>query len=160
MNRVSAQFAIVIFAGVAGCSAECIAIEQAQKKVGQLACVKAKVVRVNESQSGNTYLDFCENYRQCPFSVVVFHRDAKHLGDLKALAGKDVEIFGPVQEYAGRAEIVLRDKRQFDGEKSKYIPPQPQRHDMPSAAQHGPPRHRMGSIHQFRHHATRPRRTN
>ena len=120
------RFVLLVFASllVASCTAmaECVPIAEVSKHVGKEACVAGKVVKVNQSSRGNWYLDFCSNYRQCPFSVYIPERDAKKLGDLKALEGQDVTVYGKVKEYNGRPEIVLRDKRQLDGEKSKYVP--------------------------------------
>ena len=120
------RFVLLVFASLlfATCAAmgECVRFDEAPKHVGKEACVAGKVVKVNQSSRGNWYLDFCSNYRQCPFSVYIPERDAKSLGDLKSLEGQDVTVYGKVKEYNGRAEIVLRDKRQLDGEKSKYVP--------------------------------------
>src|SRR5215469_9749324 len=102
----------ILFSAVAA-SAECIPFAEAQKKQGEPACISGKVMKVAKSQGGNWFLDFCENYRQCPFTVVVFSVDAKRLGDLKQLEGQDVTIYGRIKEYKGKPEIVLRDKRQL-----------------------------------------------
>ena len=128
------RFVVLAFASVllASCTAlaECVRIEEAAKHVGKEACVAGRVVKVNQSNRGNWYLDFCANYRECPFSVYIAEKDAKKLGDLKALEGQDVTIYGKVKEYNGRPEIVLRDKRQLDGEKSKYVPREESRRQM------------------------------
>jgi len=65
------------------------------------------VVRVEAGNGGVHYLDFCEDYRLCPFSVVVFSYDLKHVGDVWQLAGRVVNIRGEIKEYDGRAEIAL-----------------------------------------------------
>lgn len=103
--------------------AECVPFSNARKLEGQPGCVTGRVVKVTQSRSGNWYLDFCEDYRQCPFSVFIPKADAEKLGDLVRLEGQPVQIYGKVKPYNGRSEIVLRDKRQLDGEKSKYVPP-------------------------------------
>jgi hypothetical protein len=68
------------------------------------------------------YLDFCEDYGSCSFSVIVFASDLKRIGDVSQLAGKTVEIRGEVKEYDGRAEIVLENARQLGGEAARLAP--------------------------------------
>ena len=70
-----------------------------------------KVVRVETGSRGVTYLDFCDNYRLCSFSVIVFSHDLKNIGDVRQLTGKLVEIRGEVKEYEDRAEIVLESSK-------------------------------------------------
>jgi len=88
---------------------------EAKKHISETRCVSGKVLRVKEGNRGVTFLDFCEDYLVCPFTVVVFPSDLKHVGDVRQLQGKMVEIHGPVKEYDGRAEIVLERARQLTG---------------------------------------------
>jgi DNA/RNA endonuclease YhcR with UshA esterase domain len=101
--------------------------------VGESVCVSGKVVKVAESKNGAWFLDFCEDYTKCPFTVVVFSRDLRDVGDIRKLVGQDVEIFGKVKLYGGRAEIILKDARQLHGESAK-LPPMPKDYD---ASRHG-----------------------
>jgi hypothetical protein len=107
----------------------CIPVEEAHQQIGANRCVRGRVVRVEKGDHGEHYLDFCEDYRTCPFSVVVFARDLKQVGDVRGLAGKDVEIRGEVREYDGRAEIVLERASQLQGEAAR-IPPVPKNYDV------------------------------
>lgn len=129
--------------------AECVPFQDAKTVEGKPACITGKVVKVAQSQGGNWYLDFCENYRECPFTVFVPRSDAERLGNLKPLEGQQVEIYGKVQQYNGRSEIILKDKRQLEGEKKKYVPSDDDRRlsyrDEHSAAMHGPPHHHFFS---------------
>jgi hypothetical protein len=68
------------------------------------------------------YLDFCEDFRLCPFTVVIFPSDLKSVGDVRQLQGRVVEIHGPVKEYDGRAEIVLQEPRQLSGGAATILP--------------------------------------
>ena len=97
------------------CFAECIPFEQARKHIGEDQCIAGKVVRVEAGNGGVHYLDFCEDHRLCPFSVVVFSYDLKHVGDVRQLAGRIVNIRGEIKEYDGRAEIVLENAHQLGG---------------------------------------------
>jgi hypothetical protein len=96
-------------------------------------CVTGKVVKVVEAKSGAWFLDFCDDYTKCPFTVVVFARNLRDVGDVRRLAEKDIEVFGKVKLYGGRAEIILRDARQLHGESAK-LPPMPKEYD---ASRHG-----------------------
>ena len=78
---------------------------------------------------GVHYLDFCDDFRMCPFSVVVFPYDLKNIGDVRELAGKVVEIRGEIKEYDDRAEIILESRKQLAGD-SASIPPMPKNFDV------------------------------
>lgn len=78
---------------------------------------------------GVTFLDFCADYRLCPFTVVVFGSDLKHVGDVWELKGRVVEIRGEIKDYDGRAEIILKDFKQLGGEAAR-IPPLPKGYDV------------------------------
>ncbi len=109
--------------------AECIPFTDAGKHIGATKCVTGKVAKVTRLQSGTTFLNFCEDYRSCPFQVVVFRGDLRHVGDVRQLEGRTVEIHGEIKEYDRRAEIVLRDASQLRGEARK-IPPLPKGFDV------------------------------
>jgi hypothetical protein len=90
----------------------CVDIRNAPPLVGSSGCVAGLVLRVYSARTGNTFLDFCEDYRACPFSSVIFADDKGKFGDLGALQGKRVEIRGDVITYQGRAEIIIHDPQQ------------------------------------------------
>jgi hypothetical protein len=127
-NR-SAVILLIALSLSATALAGCIPIGEAAQKVGGTVCVAAKVLSVGESRSGNFYLDFCEHYSSCPFTVFVPRRSLRDVGDVRQLEGKLIEIHGKVQLYGGRAEIVLKDIRQLRGEAAK-IPPVPRQFDV------------------------------
>jgi DNA/RNA endonuclease YhcR with UshA esterase domain len=52
----------------------------------------------------------------------------RDVGDVRQLEGKTVEVHGKIQQYGGRAEIVLKDVRQLKGEAAQ-IPPAPKEFD-------------------------------
>lgn len=88
------------------------------------------VIRVQQGENGVHYLDFCEDYRVCPFSAVIFASDLKHIGDVRQLKGKAVEIHGDVKEYDGRAEIVISEAWQLGGAAAAHLPPLPKNYDV------------------------------
>jgi len=90
----------------------CVDIRNAEPLVGSSGCVAGLVVRVYAARTGNTFLDFCQDYRTCPFTSVIFASDKDKFGDLASLQGKRVEIRGDVITYQGHPEIIIRDPQQ------------------------------------------------
>jgi hypothetical protein len=109
--------------------ADCLPFEEARKHVGEIKCITGKVVRVKQGNRGVHFLDFCDDYRLCPFTVVIFPGDLKSVGDVRQLQGKLIEIHGQVKEYDGRAEIILEEYRQLSGSTAR-IPPLPKNYDV------------------------------
>jgi len=110
-------------------AADCIPIAEARQHIGEDQCVTGKVFRVKHAGKGLTLFDFCQDSMVCPFTVVVFAHDLKHVGDVSQLQNRVIEIHGPVKEYDGRAEIVLQQSRQLGGEGIR-IPPLPKNYDV------------------------------
>jgi hypothetical protein len=108
--------------------ADCFPFAAAADHLGEVACIKGKVVNVVVSPTGLHFLNFCENYTRCPFTVVVFPRDLRDVGDVRALEGKDVEVNGKVRSYKGQYEIILRDISQLRGDAAS-IPNLPKDYD-------------------------------
>jgi hypothetical protein len=109
--------------------ADCLPVAEAKKHVGEVKCVTGVVIRVKQRERGVHFLDFCDDFRLCPFTVVIFPRDLKSVGDVRQLQGRMVEIHGQVKEYDGRAEIVLEEYRQLGGAGVR-IPPLPKNYDV------------------------------
>jgi len=104
-------------------------LPDAQKHIGATKCVTGKVLRVKQGNNGVHFFDFCEDYRVCPFTVVVFPGDLKRIGDIRRLQGTKIEIDGEVKGYEGRAEIILRRVSQLRGDAGR-IPPLPKEYDV------------------------------
>lgn len=85
----------------------CVDFRSAGDHTGENGCVSGRVLRVYTSSSGTTFLDFCQDYRSCPFSTVIFSSDRDNFGNLGALEGKKVDVLGEIVTYGGRAEIVI-----------------------------------------------------
>jgi hypothetical protein len=109
--------------------ADCLPFAEANKHLGTSRCVTGKVVKITHSEQGTTFLNFCEDYRLCPFQVVVFRSDLPHVGDVRHLLGKNIEIHGKIEDYDGHTEIVLKRLRQLQGDAGK-IPPLPKGFDV------------------------------
>jgi hypothetical protein len=130
-NRFGAHLklllAVVLASGVTSVATgvsfgACIPFDQARNHLGETQCVSGKVIRVKEGNRGVRFLDFCEDYRLCTFTVVIFPYDLKKIGDVRELAGKMIEIRGEVKEYDDRAEIVLENSNQLGGEAMRLSP--------------------------------------
>jgi hypothetical protein len=87
---------------------------EASAHIGDIASVRGTLVKAHTSSSGTVFLDFCANYKTCPFSGVVFADDAKAFGDLSRYNGETITITGKISSYQGKAEIVLSDPGQLD----------------------------------------------
>ena len=98
----------------AGAGSEgCTDYGEAASQVGKEGCVSGQVLRVFTSKNGNSFLDFCADYRNCPFTSVIFAADQAKFGDLGTLRGRRVEISGKITTYRGRAEIVIHNPEQI-----------------------------------------------
>jgi hypothetical protein len=94
-------------------SGPCIDFHQASSHVGENGCVTGYVLRAFTSKAGNTFLDFCTDYRSCPFTAVIFASDHTKFGDLETLQGRQVELRGFVSTYHDQAEIIIHDPWQI-----------------------------------------------
>jgi hypothetical protein len=91
----------------------CLELDQAGSHPGEQACVAGRVLKVFTSRSGTTFLDFCGDYRNCPFTSVIFGSDRQKFGNLETLTGHQIEIRGTIKQYNGRPEIVISDPGQI-----------------------------------------------
>jgi len=99
--------------GSRGGAPGCVDFHDAGPHVGGAGCVSGRILRAYTSRGGNTFLDFCEDYRNCPFTSVIFASDKNKFGDLGMLTGRQVEIQGTITVYQGHAEIIIRDPQQI-----------------------------------------------
>jgi hypothetical protein len=111
------------------CRAQCIPFSEAAKHVGETRCVKGTVLKVEQGNGGTTFLDFCQDYKVCSFTVVVFAGNLRDVGDVRQLVGKEIEIHGPIKMYDNRAEIILQRYKQLSGDAAR-IPPLPKEYDV------------------------------
>jgi len=129
----------------------CVPIAEASKHVRKQTCVTGTVIRVEDGSHGVTFLDFCAEYRTCPFTVVVFPADRRKIGDVHQLQGRVVRIQGKIEEYDDRAEIVLHHAQQL-GDDAKLLSAVPKDYDV---ERHG--HYSAGSFRAAK--ATKPKRT-
>jgi hypothetical protein len=128
----------LLAAAIPALAADCIPFTDAPKKIDETVCVTGKVVKVNSSgRSGTMFINFCEDYKKCAFSVVVFPKDMEKVGDVRALEGKNIEIHGKIKEYRGNAEMILEDPAQLSGPVTK-LPPLPKNYDVENQGKYSP----------------------
>ena len=99
--------------GVTVQSAGTISYTDAPKHVGEYASVEGTLVDAHTTSSGTTFLDFCTNYKSCPFTVVIFSSDAKKFGNLSTSAGRGITVTGKISSYQGQAEMILSSPSQL-----------------------------------------------
>ncbi|HEX6879119.1 MAG TPA: hypothetical protein VF135_02040 [Terriglobales bacterium] len=109
-------------------SADCYPYSSAPNHLGEITCIRGKVLKVAVGPNGLHFLNFCDDYKNCPFSVVVFPRDLRDVGDVRTLEGREIEVYGKVRSYKGQVEIILRDRSQLRGE-SASLPNLPKGYD-------------------------------
>jgi len=109
---------------------DCVAFAEASKHVGTDQCVKGTVLHVESGGKGVTMLNFCDQAKACPFIVVVFPADLKKMGDVHQLEGRQIEIKGTIQDYDGRAEIVLHRSQQLGESAFRLFPTVPTDYDV------------------------------
>lgn len=99
-NTVAANAATPISIGT-------ISYTEAAKHVGEQASVSGTLVKAYTAKSGVTFLDFCTNYKTCPFSAVIFADDLSKFKDLQSYVGSTVTLTGKISTYNGKAQIIL-----------------------------------------------------
>jgi hypothetical protein len=113
----------------AAACADCIPVDQARAHIGEDQCVTGTVFRIKHGERGITWFDFCEDFRVCPFTVVIFPGHLRDVGDVRQLEKREIQVHGTLKEYDGRAEIVLSELRQLGGDGAR-IPKLPKNYDV------------------------------
>ncbi len=108
----------------------CVAFSDASKHIGMSGCVSGTVVHIEDENDGITLLNFCEDVKSCPFTVVVLAADLNKLGDLRQLEGRQIEIKGTIQDYDGRTQMILRRTQQLGESAFDVIPRVPTDYDV------------------------------
>lgn len=90
-----------------------ISFREAPKHIGEHVAVSGLVDNVFISNKGTSFLNFCSNYKTCPFSAVIFNSDAYKFSNVHAYEGRTIEISGIITIYQGRAQIIIKDPSQI-----------------------------------------------
>lgn len=86
---------------------------EAPNHIGETANVRGTLVKAYTAKSGVTFIDFCTDYKGCPFSAVIFADDLKKFPSLQSYVGQQVTLTGKLSSYQGKAEIVLNNPSQI-----------------------------------------------
>lgn len=128
-SRTQYYFCLIAIFLPSNTLSSCIPFDQARNHFDEIQCVTGRVVRVQAGDRGVHYLDFCEDYRLCSFTVVVFQHNLQKIGDIRQLVGKMVEINGEIKDYDDRAEIILESSDQLNHGLMR-LPPLPKSFDV------------------------------
>ena len=94
-------------------SLKCVSYVNAKDYIGKYTCIEGKIDHIYISSKGNIFLDFCSDYRNCPFSAVIFKSHSYKFPDIKKYENKVVQIKGLVRTYKGRPEIIINASNQI-----------------------------------------------
>ena len=86
---------------------------EASNYIGKYASVRGTLVKTYTSKTNTVFLDFCSNYKACPFAAVIFADDVKKFDALQSYEGRTITLTGKISSYDGRAEIILSDPSQI-----------------------------------------------
>lgn len=87
----------------------------APNHIGEYASIRGTIARVYTSSKGTTFLDYCVDYKSCPFSAVIFASDRAKFSNPAQYQGQTITIKGLIKTYRGRAEIILNGPDQISG---------------------------------------------
>lgn len=129
---------------------DCVPFPEASKHMGSSVCVIGTVQHVEDGRGGAKILNFCKN-GTCPFTVVVFPADIKKMGDIRQLEGRQIEIKGTVQDYDGRAEIILRRSQQLGEGAFLLFPTVPTDYDVERAGHYSAGKFKRPKANKIKH---------
>jgi hypothetical protein len=109
---------------------DCVFFAEASKHVGTTQCVSGTVLHVDEGSNGLTFLNFCQDAKACPFTVIVLPDDLRKVGDIRQLEGRQIEIKGMIEDHDGRAGITLRHTQQLGESAYVVVPRVPTEYDV------------------------------
>ena len=86
---------------------------EAPDHIDEYVVIRGRVDNVFMSSKGTNFLNFCPDYRTCPFSAVIFASDFHRFSNVRAYEDRTVEISGTITTYRGRAQIIIKDPSQI-----------------------------------------------
>ena len=106
--------ALVIALTAVPALAETISAADAKNHIDKDVTVEGAVSEVHHAASGRAiFIEIGGRYPSNPFSAVIFKDNFNKFPNVDSLAGKTVDITGKIQDYRGRAEIILNDPAQL-----------------------------------------------
>ncbi len=85
---------------------------EAKDFIGKEVTVRGKVARVVKPKE-TIFINFNKDWQNDPFTVVIFKDDISKFPDIYDIEGKMIYVSGKVQEFRGKAEIILKDPSQL-----------------------------------------------
>src|SRR5262245_8240389 len=117
MKRYLYAFTLIIVASSASsASIEKITAAQAKNHVGKRRTVCGVVASANyavRSRSRPTFLNLDEPYPRHIFTAVVLGEDRAKFGTPETLKGRRICVFGLIERFQGKPQIVLRETEQL-----------------------------------------------
>ena len=86
---------------------------EAKNHEGEFANVTGTVFQVYIAKSNTAFFDFCQDYKNCGFSAVVFSSALSHFSNIQQYEGKNITINGLIKDYQGNAEIIINSPEQI-----------------------------------------------
>ena len=105
--------ALAFFLAITPAVAETVSAADAAAHTGQTATVEGVVSNVHQSSGGTVFLDLGGSFPNNTFAAVIFPSDTSKFPEVNSLSGKKVDITGPIQEYRGKPEIILKSANQL-----------------------------------------------
>ncbi len=90
-----------------------INFQEAFYHIGEEYWVEGEIDHVFVSENNNYFLNFCENYRECPFSAVIFADQKNDFGDIGKWEGSKIYIYGEIETYEKRPQIIINQPDQI-----------------------------------------------
>lgn len=91
-----------------------IVFTDAPEHVGQQHWVEGEVDHVFVSDNDNYFINFCPDFRDCPFSAVIFSESAEHFDDIESWGGEQIYIYGEISTYENRPQIIIEQTEQVE----------------------------------------------
>ena len=85
---------------------------EAKDFIGEEVTVRGKVARVAKPKE-TIFINFNKDWQNDPFTVVIFKDDVNKFPAIYDIEGKMIYVSGKVQEFRGKAEIILKDPSQL-----------------------------------------------
>lgn len=110
-NVLFAMIATLFMTVVA--QADTITPKDAYANIGATTTVEGVVSQVSTTKSGTAFINFGGRYPNHTFYGIIFRSDADQFGNVRGLEGKTVLIYGTIDLYKGKPQIILRDRNQI-----------------------------------------------
>ncbi len=91
-----------------------IHFSKAPERVGEELWVYGEVDHVFEHPDGHRFVNFCPDFRDCPFYSPIFDDNVPQFADIAGWSGEEIHIYGEITTYQGRPQIVVESSKQVE----------------------------------------------